>query len=150
MESNLIMSRFANLEDVLLAADKTLSGWFLHFRNCNFDAVKESRHIWQRPYYIGAHIEPFHSSWIVMSEEYDVNVPRRLSVEDLVQFIQLEGELVVQLVAKGVCYSICGDHELILVAGQTLVFMADLWEFMYIPANSDKSVSFVTETHWNP
>lgn len=110
-------------------------GWFLHFRNCDFNAVKSSRLIFphkNRPYFISSHLPPFHTSWIILSQHYEISTEKRLPVKDLVIVFQLSGTLTGRLGVHSDCKEFCSDQTFKLNAGESLVFNAQMWDFYYI------------------
>lgn len=125
--------------------------WFLHFRNCEFDAVKASRAIFpykHRPYYMSNHLPPFHSSWILLSNQYNILNEKRLPVKDLVFVFQLNGKLIGRLVVRKECTSLCTNLDFQLNAGQALIFNAEMWDLTYqdITSNSKSlAVTFIQE-----
>lgn len=126
------------------------SEWFLHFRNCDFDAVKASRTIMPykiRPRIISPHLPPYRSSWILLSENYDMSNAKQLMVKDTVFVFQLSGRTIGELKAVGDCHNVCLDQEFELNAGESLVFNARMWNFFYRTAMSDSKpiVSFIQE-----
>lgn len=125
------------------------SEWFLHFRNCDFDAVKASRTI--MPYTIRpsiiSHLPPYRTSWILLSENYVMTNAKRLMVKDTVFVFQLSGRIIGELKAEGDCHNICLDQEFELNAGETLIFNAKMWNFFFRTVMSDSKpmVSFIQE-----
>lgn len=108
--------------------------WFLHFRNCEFEAVKASRGIFPhkyRPYFMSSHLPPFHSSWILISNQSNAMNEIRLPVKDLVFVFQLRGKLIGRLFVQKKCTGLCANHDFQLNAGETLIFNADMWDFYY-------------------
>lgn len=127
-------------------------GWFLHFRNCDFEAVKASRATFpliNRPYFISAHLPPFHTSWILLSKQYEMPVEKRLPVKDLVIVLQLNGQILGRLTAQRHCAGLCSDQEFELNAGEALVFNAKMWNFYYrnINLQSNLTITFIQEIH---
>lgn len=127
--------------------------WFLHFRNCEFEAVKASRAIFPQkytPYFMSNHLPPFHSSWILMSNQYKLLNEKRLPVKDLVFVFQLKGNLMGQLVVQKKCKFYCANQNFRLNAGETLIFNAEMWDFFYHnitlePYSESLAVTFIQE-----
>lgn len=108
--------------------------WFLHFRNCDFEAVKASRSMFplnHRPYFMSSHLPPFHSSWILLSNHYKMMHERYLPLKDLVFVFQLSGQIFGRLDVQRNCNEFCTDHEFHLKAGESLLFNAEMWNFYY-------------------
>lgn len=153
LRSNLILEKYANLEELLVlsARAEPNDGWFLHFLNCDFESVKASRLITNRPAYLSTHLDPAQASWILMSNRYTDSDPIDLKVDDgLVVMLQLKGDLEISLSGKDRCLDECGEHEIRLDEGDGLVFTTDLWDLSYRPSPAGNSINFVTETRWNP
>lgn len=151
IQSNLIFGKFSNIEELLLLTKNfnDYHNWFVHFQNCDLDAVKTSRLIIKRPNYLAYHMEPSHSNWILMSQYYE-STWKNLYVKGLILVMQLKGEIELLLESKNPCFEICGDHRIILNEGDALIFTTDLWDLSYLPSNKGKSICIVTETDWNP
>lgn len=148
-----IRSETPKLHYLLRQIEKIESkGWFLHFRNCDFDAVKASRATFplkNRPYFISSHLPPFHSSWILLSKHYEMSVKKRLPLKDLVIVLQLNGQITGQLTVQNDCKNICSDQEFKLNTGEALVFNAQMWNFYYhnINSQSNLTITFIQEIH---
>lgn len=136
-----ILQQIPNLDSV---------GWFLHFRNCEFDAVKASRAIFShqnRPYFLSSHLPPFHSSWLMLSKNYEIPHEKRLPLTDLVMVHQLNGGIIGRLTVPKECANICSDLEFKLNAGETLVFNAQMWQLYYANINlhANLTITFIRE-----
>lgn len=126
------------------------TGWFLHFRNCEFEAVKASRVIFphqNRPYFIPSHLPPFHSSWLILSKNYQMPFEKQLPLTDLVVVHQLSGEISGRLIMPRGCGDICSNLEFKLSAGEALMFNAQMWQLYYSSTNlhSNLTITFIRE-----
>lgn len=127
--------------------------WFLHFRNCEFQAVKESRGIFPhkyRPYYMSNHLPPFHSSWILISNQHNLFNEIHLPVKDFVFVFQLRGKLIGRLLVQKKCEFLCASHDFQLNAGEALIFNAEMWDFYYNknisePHSKSLEITFIQE-----
>lgn len=126
--------------------------WFLQFRNCEFEAVKASRAIFPlkyRPYYISNHLPPFHTSWLLISNHYEMANENRLPVKDLVFVFQLQGHVIGHLSAMKKCREFCEDQKFELHAGEALIFNAEMWNFYYrntiTELHSKSTITFIQE-----
>lgn len=139
-----------------------IPSWFLNFRNCQFSAVKSSRAIFgqkEKPYFLLSHLKPFYSSWILLSQRYEMAKKwKRLNVRDLVVVLQLSGSIECIIEAKSPCFDECGQHKIKLLPGQALLFMDRIWDFYYRPSSDFEgdeanrrqlSVTFIQEIEWN-
>lgn len=147
-----------NVQKLLRQAENIRSnGWFLQFRNCDFEAVKASRSIFplnQRPYFISSHLPPFHSSWFLLSNHYKMLNEMHVPVNDLVFAFQLSGEISGRLVVKTKCGDFCANQEFQLNAGESMLFNAEMWNFFYYNANifdsqAELTITFIQEIHIN-
>lgn len=108
--------------------------WFLHFRNCEFEGVKASRRIFpskHRPYFVSTHLPPFHSSWILLINQFGMGFDKQIPVKDLVLVSQLSGQISGRLAIHTECIDFCANLEFQLNAGETLLFNAEMWKFFY-------------------
>lgn len=123
--------------------------WFIHFRNCDFEAVKATRTIFpfkNRPNFISSHLPPYRSSWILLSEHYEMPKMKHLIVKDTVFVFQLNGRIVGKLKVQNDCIGLCLDQEFELNAGEALVFNARMWNFYYRSmADDNLTVTFIQE-----
>lgn len=160
MVTNLIHIRYGvpNLQRLLKQGQSLKSqGWFLNFRNCDFEAVKASRSIFplkSRPYFMSTHLPPFHSSWILLTNHYEMLFERQIPVKDLVVVSQLQGQISGRLAVRKECQSFCENHEFQLNAGETLLFNAEMWNFYYhnikiIDSQIKSTITFIEEIHIN-
>lgn len=151
IQSNLMFGKYSTLEDILDLSYRSHENdsWFLHFQNCDFEAVKKSRLIIEKPKYLSFHLEPFQVSWILMSQFYESKW-KKLKVTGLILIMQLQGDGEFLLEAKEPCNQFCGDHHLMIRESEAIFFLTDLWHLYYRPPGLEKSISFITETDWNP
>lgn len=125
--------------------------WFIHFRSCDFDAVKATRLIFpykHRPKFISPHLPPYRSSWILLSQNYGMPSTKRLILKDTVFVLQLSGRIVGELKIRSDCRGICLDQEFELNAGEALVLNARMWDFYYrsmSDSDTNLSVTFIEE-----
>lgn len=153
LQSNLLLGKYSNLEESLqlsMKESEVNESVFLHFQNCELDAVKGTRFIIaQRPTFFPSHMEPAESSWILISKNYKSN-DKRLYLNGLILVMQLTGKLDFILVPRRDCLESCDEHAITLDSGESLVFTTDLWNLVYYPSDGEMSVTVITETYWNP
>lgn len=80
-----------------------------------------------------------------MSNNYKVIKPKKLLVKHLVVVKQIIGSIDVVIIPRTGCRDSCKDYSLPLEAGYTLLFPAELWNFLYIPSDQGDSVTFIRE-----
>ncbi|GAB0093014.1 uncharacterized protein DMENIID0001_080660 [Sergentomyia squamirostris] len=149
MISNLIVRQTSVQELIERVQRVEESSWFVHFRNCEFPAVKVTRLIAPRPHFFPPHLEPAYSSWIIMSHRYDHPEFKELILQGIILVRQMQGRGKFQLSGRGECLKECGEYIVELTEGDALLFTTDLWDFAYLTTESStKSVTFITETHF--
>lgn len=151
LQSNLILDEFSKMKVLLEIIEENIDNanekWFIHFRNCDFEAIKSVRSVSPKPYYYSPHLEPPYTSWILMSQNYKFDEPKTLSLLNLVIVRQLIGVLEIVLEAKDECNEVCNKHHVELEEGEALVYFSKLWNFKYLPSDRDLSVTVITETY---
>lgn len=150
--TNLMSRPFLSINPLLELA-MTTNNWFLHFRNCEFSAVKDSRAIIDRPYYLSPHLNTFYASWILVSSNYTMSEMKMLDLRGVILVLQLNGHTKMLLEPKQMCAGVCKSFEIMLAAGKALLFPSDFWNFSYKPMESTNpdeilSVTFVEEIEW--
>ncbi|XP_039957511.1 uncharacterized protein LOC120772794 [Bactrocera tryoni] len=154
VSTNLMLKKLFNLE---LALEKikhttpTHNKWFLQLRNCQRRAVKASRRFVTRPYYYPLHLEPFYSSWALLSQNYAYAEFNEIYLHGLIFVQQLNGHFDIRLRPKQPCPNRCPVVNIRLSAGECLVFSTDLWIFSYGTETVDSkaaSVATVLEIDW--
>lgn len=149
LQTNLILYKLLDLKTLFhLVTETGTDQFFLHFRNCDFEAVKASRAIIPKPYFYSSHLEPPYTSWILLSQNYHHTKHKDLSLLNLVILQQLKGWVDVMIEAKEACWDVCGSHHVRIGEGEALVLMSKLWNFKYLPSAKDISVTVVTETYF--
>lgn len=146
VKSNLAMRQWMKLRKMLESIQEN-SG-FLHFRNCEFGALKATRRLYEKPYFYLSHLEPPHSTWFLVSHNFTSFRETRLNVVDLVVVQQMKGNVELALEGKEDCFEECGKFVETLVEGESLVFISELWNLRYKPVEANFSVTIVTETYW--
>lgn len=156
IQTNIHTSRSAPLNRIFehtIDRLNSTSKWFFAFRNCDFAATKSSRPLWPRPSFIPLHLRPFHTSWIIVASGYPGVDLKPLEIRGLVAVAQLSGRRVFRLLSAGSdCDGVCPKLAVELWAGETLVFLADMWRIRYEVSeaiNGEYSVSYVAEFDWD-
>lgn len=138
-------SHFTNLKELLELTKSAWDGWFIHFRNCDFSSVKASRALEEQPSFLTSQPKPFSSSWIIISNSYNVTKPKKLLVKHLVVAKQIVGSIDVFIVPKSDCKENCKELFVQLDAGYTIVFSAEYWDFLYLPSGQGEAVTLLRE-----
>ncbi|XP_054738520.1 uncharacterized protein LOC129244737 [Anastrepha obliqua] len=153
VSTNLMLKKLFNLELALqkIKSSTPTNKWFLQLRNCERRAVKASRQFIRRPYYYPLHLEPFYSSWVLMSQNYASEQLRELYVQGLVFVQQMFGYFDIRLRPKQPCQGPCPVVNIRLSAGECLVFSTDLWTFSYGTESLESkttSIATLLEIDW--
>ncbi|KAG4069667.1 hypothetical protein HA402_014690 [Bradysia odoriphaga] len=146
LQTNLVTGlHYRNLNEIFELIESSWDGWFLHYRNCDFSAVKASRALHVQPPFLTSHLKPFSSSWILFSSSYKTSKPKKLLVKHLVVVKQIIGSIDVLIAPKVECKEFCNDFELHLEVGDSVVFSAEFWDFSYYPSADGEAVTSIRE-----
>lgn len=143
LETNLVIKKYASLENAFYKMESD-ANYFLHWRNCNFQALKESRKLIEKPYFYPFHLEPYYSSWFLISKTY-YGSKKTLYLEGLIFVNQLEGRLNVILDPKEECTEACVGKEMVLQEEDSLVFLSEFWNFAYVTDETEGSLTTILE-----
>lgn len=153
ISSNVIIKKFFNTELVLRKAWRLLDTsekWFIQFHICQASAVRTSRLFMKKPYYYPVHLEPYYSSWLIMSNNFSHRQYQEISVQGLIIVQQLSGTNNLRLKPKRPCDENCPLINVQLKEGEALVFSSDLWEISYKQIKSHQaSITTIMEIDWN-
>ncbi|XP_014095427.3 uncharacterized protein [Bactrocera oleae] len=154
VSTNLMLKKLFNLELALEKIKSTTPAnnkWFLQLRNCQRAAVKASRRYVTRPYYYPLHLEPFYSSWLLLSQNYAKEKLNEIYLQGLIFVQQLSGHFDIHLRPKQPCQDRCPVVNIRLGAGECLVFSTDLWIISYGTERVESkatSIATVLEIDW--
>lgn len=101
----------------------------------------------QKPYFYPRTLQAPQYSWLLLSQNY-ANYSGKLRVFGLIIVTQLRGSIKISLLAVHECSNICNDIKMELHAGESLVFLSDLWTLNYQYSGKDFSITVVTETNF--
>ncbi|XP_073847494.1 uncharacterized protein [Musca autumnalis] len=148
VSSNLIIKKFFNAELVLRKAwnlmDRPEEKWFIQLRTCQSSAVRASRLFIPKPYYYPIHLEPYYSSWLIMSQNFSHRQYQDVVVQGLIIVQQLSGTNSLKLIAKKPCDENCPTIKVHLNEGEGFVFSSDLWDLSYKHVKSYQHISITT------
>ncbi|EDW73988.1 uncharacterized protein Dwil_GK21690 [Drosophila willistoni] len=154
VSSSLMLRQIFHLEAAIqkIRQGSALTKWHLHFRNCQSRAVKTSRLLLPRPYYYPKHLEPYYSSWLLMSHR-QYRPQQEIYVKGLIFIQQLSGHFEFRLQPKAPCDgNVCPSLSLRLNEGEGLVYYTELWHLSYglnKPDNQVTSIASVMEVDWD-
>lgn len=123
--------------------------WFVHWQNCDINAVKALRKFYQRPYFLSSSVAPAHFNWVLMSSDYNAKLYKKVELDTgLIMLAQLRGSTSFKLTAHSPCNSTCSELSGDLQEGEMLVFTNFMWSFEYCPGRHMDNVAILTETIW--
>lgn len=146
LETNLAIKKFSTLENAIEKM-KTYPNYFLHWRNCNFRALKESRNFIEKPYFYPFHLEPYYSSWFIISKTF-ASSKNYLNVEGLIFVNQLKGDIIISLEPKDNCIDSCTEKNFKLEEEDSLVFLSEFWNLAYSTDEEEESLTTVLEINY--
>uniref|UniRef100_A0A1B6CL03 Cupin-like domain-containing protein n=1 Tax=Clastoptera arizonana TaxID=38151 RepID=A0A1B6CL03_9HEMI len=130
--------------------NSNLNKWFVHWQNCDINAVKALRKLYQRPYFLPNTISPAHFNWVLMASDYNANNFKKVELDSgLITLSQLRGKTVFKLIPHNPCNMSCPELRGSLQEGEMLVFTNFLWTFEYHPGHQMDNVAILTETVWD-
>lgn len=124
--------------------------WFVHWQNCDINAVKALRKFYQRPYFLSSGVAPAHFNWVLMSSQYTGKMFRRVDVDTgLIMLAQIRGSTSFRLSPHAPCNSSCPELYGDLHEGEMLVLANYMWALDYCPGRHMDNVAILTETVWD-
>ncbi|XP_017150220.1 uncharacterized protein LOC108160615 [Drosophila miranda] len=155
VSSNLLLRKLfsvdAALQKIRSLQAQPSTAWHLQLRNCQWRAVKASRLFLERPYFYPLHLEPYYSSWLLISHQ-QWRPQAEIDVRGLVFIQQLSGHFELELRPKEPCDDgQCPRLMMRLNAGEGMLFSTDLWRLSYglqKPDPKQSSIASIFEVDW--
>lgn len=123
--------------------------WFVHWQNCDLNAVKALRRFYQRPYFLSSSVAPAHFNWVLMSSDYSTKMYKKVELDSgLIMVAQLRGSTSFRLTPHSPCNSSCPELLGDLQEGEMLVLSNYMWTFEYCPGRHLDNIAILTETVW--
>jgi hypothetical protein len=108
--------------------------WFVHWQNCDINAVKVLRKYYQRPYFLSSAVSPAHFNWVLMSSDYNSPNYKRVELDSgLIALAQLRGATQLRLTPINPCNSSCPELIADLHQGEMCKCILLLLRFVFIP-----------------
>lgn len=145
LSSNILSNEETALE--ILKKSLDFQEYFLHFQNCNFDAVKHFRRFFKKPEYL-KQLSPVQYSWVLASKFYNVfnSKFKPVYLSDKVALVlQLFGENFFRLKPYD-CGNDCPDLEVHLKAGEAMI-VTSVWNIEYLPNAETENFAVILEMH---
>lgn len=97
--------------------------WFVHWQNCDINAVKALRKYYQRPYFLSSTVSPAHFNWVLMSSDYSSPSYKKVELDSgLIALAQLRGATQLRLTPINPCNSSCPELIADLHRGEMRMF----------------------------
>ncbi|KAL2715235.1 hypothetical protein V1478_014933 [Vespula squamosa] len=123
--------------------------WFMHWQNCDINAVKILRKYYQRPYFLSSTVSPAHFNWVLMSSNYNSPGYKKVELDSgLIALAQLRGGTKLRLTPINPCNSSCPELIADLYQGEMLIFTNTMWTLEYAPMRGLDNIAILTETVW--
>lgn len=130
----------------LLDKVKWFDEFFLHFQNCELEAMRVFRRYTYRPKFLPSTYSPIFYNWLVWNKDYNATNYKAVDlVERVAVFSQLFGLSYVRLTPRLNCKDVCPDLNIALSDGESLVF-TNLWDLEYRPKDTGENMAVILET----
>jgi len=119
--------------------------FFLHFQNCDLEAMKILRNFTYRPWAVPEEIAPVTYNWLIWNRKYNPVKYKKLELIEKYALIgQMFGSTQLKLVPRKNCKDKCDVIEGVLPSGYTLMFTS-LWDIEYLPRGSTDNMAVMLE-----
>lgn len=136
----------AQLANVLTKTSH-FSSYFIHFQNCEWEAVKQFRMFAPRPAFLHPQIAPIQYSWVLLNRNYNVAKFKRVELKENIAIVgQVLGRTRFRLKPQVECEFECYVLEVELGEGEVLL-LTSLWNLEYKPVAEGENVAVILETH---
>nr|XP_023012909.1 uncharacterized protein LOC111502949 [Leptinotarsa decemlineata] len=120
--------------------------FFLHFQNCDVDAMKIFRRFTFRPEALPPVYSPVLYNWLIWNKNYNTSNYKRVAlVEKVAVFGQLFGYTYVSLIPRKNCEFVCPQLNIKLTGREMLIF-SSLWDLEYRPFEKGENMAVILET----
>ncbi|CAL1528422.1 unnamed protein product [Lymnaea stagnalis] len=127
-----------------LARVNKLDKFYAHWKNCNFEAAKAFRKLYQRPYFLPSSVSLLPTSWVSISANYSSRLYKPVDMTwDLLLFMQVKGKSRVKLQPWEPCTEVCSSFEEFLHEGEILVTTSFMWKLDYKPSKQAENIAVV-------
>lgn len=151
MPCKLSTNLFKNYNDIsfreILNRALNAHRYFIHFQNCEWNAIKQFRSFTPRPSFLHRDIAPIQYSWLLMDNNYKVGKFKRIDlIENIAVVVQIFGRTNFKLLPQKHCEFECFELETVLEEDEVLV-VTNLWDLEYKPIGFGENVAVILETH---
>ncbi|XP_060534461.1 uncharacterized protein LOC132706871 [Cylas formicarius] len=130
----------------LLKMTESFDSFFVHFRNCEGDAVRTFRKYSYRPDVFPDIYSPTTYNWMLWSKDYNATAFKKIELAEKVALLgQMHGKTRVKLSPRNNCEFACPVLDFVLNVGEYVIFTA-LWDLHYRPFETGYNVAALMET----
>ncbi|XP_066260082.1 uncharacterized protein [Euwallacea similis] len=123
----------------------SFGSFFLHFQNCDKEAMRVFRNYTYRPSIVPEEIAPVSYNWLIWNKNYSPTKYKKLNlIEKHTVVGQLFGSTALRLIPRKNCAEICETIEGVLPAGYILIFTS-LWDLEYLPQGDEDNMAVILE-----
>lgn len=134
----------ASLKEVF-TKKHNFDSFFLHFQNCDLEAMKVLRNFTYRPWVVPEEIAPVTYNWLIWNRKYNPVKYKKLELIEKYALIgQMLGSTQLKLVPRKNCKDKCDVIEGVLPSGYILMFTS-LWDIEYLPRGSTDNMAVMLE-----
>ncbi|XP_018571189.1 uncharacterized protein LOC108910916 isoform X2 [Anoplophora glabripennis] len=138
--------RGSSMAGQLLEKVKSFDEFFLHFQNCDLEAMRVFRRFTYRPKFLPPTYSPVLYNWLVWNKDYNTTNYKPIDLVERVSiFSQLFGWSYVRLTPRLNCKDVCPELNIALSGGESLVF-TNLWDLEYRPKEVGENMAVILET----
>lgn len=135
------------LRMILAKTTEQFERYFIHFQNCEWQAVKQFRVFAPRPWFLYREIAPIQYSWLLINRNYNVTRFKRIELkENIAVVVQVLGGTILRLSPQAECQFDCYTLDIELKENEAVV-LTSLWNLEYKPVAEGENVAVILETH---
>ncbi|CAG9770056.1 unnamed protein product [Ceutorhynchus assimilis] len=124
---------------------KYFDNFFMHFQNCDLEAMKVFRNFTYRPSILPDELSPVTYNWLIWNKNYNAPNYKRLNLIEKTTVVgQLFGNTRLRLVPRKNCENVCEVLKGILPAGHFLI-VTSLWDLEYLAEGDGENMAAVLE-----
>uniref|UniRef100_A0A6P7G6Z9 Uncharacterized protein LOC114338430 n=1 Tax=Diabrotica virgifera virgifera TaxID=50390 RepID=A0A6P7G6Z9_DIAVI len=139
-----IFKGISDLETVLSKL-KYFDQFFIHFQNCDLDAMRTLRKYTFRPKALPAAYSPTLYSWLIWNKTYNITNYKPVELVEKVTVIgQLFGSTYIRLIPRKNCETLCPILDILLQKRELLIFTS-LWDLEYKPHPVGENMAVIME-----
>lgn len=142
--SSNIVKDFIPAGEILVKAQH-FDEFFIHFQNCDSDAMRVLRRFTFRPHVLPAAHSPSIFNWIIWNKNYNTTAYKTVElIEKLTIFGQIMGSTDIRLIPRKNCELVCPTLDFQIFQGEMLIFTS-LWDLEYRCNEAGENLAAVME-----